>query len=226
MTYKSKIAKFIDPNRIDGIRNLYKDELSEIRKDPTLSEDGRRARIARSYVDATERMNRLRGELDTAVNAERNRLEKRAFGPGTVDPLERLQHRDAMERANRLGNQEEAIALLNQARISGDDALGRAVMYKANAKHWSEAINTWEAASPGTVDLLNQMHDLPDQHLNNVAAFALGSPSEFASYDSHGIKRFAEMAGPNKQVPDVAGSMGDNPFGQTLVDGGETSVTV
>lgn len=213
--YKTKISKFINPERIDGIRTRYQDEMKAIRNDPTLSEDGRRALIARSYVDATERMNRLRGELDTAVNAERNRLEKRAFGPGTVDPLERMQHRDAMERANRLGNQEEAIALLNQARISGDDALGRAVMYKANAKHWTDAINTWEAAAPGTVDLLSQMGDLPNDHLSNVAAFALGSPSEFTNYDAAGIKRFAEMAGPSK-APDVAGAMGDNPYGQAL----------
>lgn len=235
----ANMSRFIDVGKIHAIRSNLEQQVAQIRDDRYMSGEGKEMKLAEAFVDARIKMDALRTELEAKVIDERNRLERAAFGPGTVDPMERIAHRDAFDRANRLNDQDDAKQLLAQAKISGDDGLARAIMHRAHSRGWTDAIDTWEQYQPGTVGLINEIRNLPEDNISKTVVFKLDKPSEFRGTGDTLIARYAAKAKYATQAdlesPDhfrapaddlmgkVTEAMGDNPFGTTAGDSTETT---
>src|SRR4051812_1870397 len=89
-----------DLDNIKHAQTRFKAQLSAIRADPRLSEQGRRYEIAKVYDEYAARTRAIRDRADPADADVRGRIEPELFGPGrAATPAEMLAYRDAADRA-------------------------------------------------------------------------------------------------------------------------------
>ncbi|OZD81824.1 hypothetical protein CH260_10345 [Rhodococcus sp. 05-2256-B2] len=147
----------------DAIEN-YREQLDTIRADTTLSNNGRRAKIASAYDAAREIVDHSKEKHEWTKQAQRQKLERKVFGPPTttLTGADAISWRDAQDRAAKLlpasysepvDNdvlQGEALGLLNRALQSGDDHLARAIVTVAFDMRWADVADAYAQASPDT----------------------------------------------------------------------------
>lgn len=142
----------------------YREQLDAIRADTTLSNNGRRAKIASAYDAAREIVDHSKEKHEWTKQAQRQKLERKVFGPPTkmLTGADAISWRDAQDRAAKLlpasysepvDNdvlQAEALGLLNRALQSGDDHLARAIVTVAFDMRWADVADAYATASPDT----------------------------------------------------------------------------
>jgi hypothetical protein len=113
-------------------------------------------------------------------------------------------YRDALDRASALTSPEQAAQLMTQARMVGDEPLGRAVAMQAldkamscglvGGQAWAEIVNDWASTQPAHVDEalteLGSLHDAPAGIARSMA-YSLATPSEL---DGRNITTLAAAA--------------------------------
>jgi hypothetical protein len=122
-----------------AVRDAFAATLTTIRNDTELSDEGKRRRIARAWLDTSDKLRRLRDDHTSADEQRRAALEKRVFGTGG-DPGAAVAYRDAVGRAEAVTSEKEATRLLERANRIGDTQLARAVALIASERSY---LNVW-----------------------------------------------------------------------------------
>lgn len=184
--YGSKFAKYTNVDGSRALRQQALDKINTIRKDPTLTDYGRRIEIARIYRDTRHTLDRNRAELHTGIANETRELTRMAFSSPDTTPAGIIAHRDARERATKLTTKAEAQAAIDIAHLDGDLSLARAIAHHAYNHHWNEVVDAHTQAHPGTADTLDALHNLPTSEAARTAEgniFGIPAPKELGSLD-------------------------------------------
>lgn len=188
------------------VRRHYADRCKEIRADKTLSDDGRRAHLARAYLAAKRDMQQVL-DKDSAARDKRHReAEEALFGfhdvvPWTVahnDPAVAISRRDATDRAGALKTPTEALSLLARANASGDRILGKAVAAHAYEQGWTAVIDAYAQREPAFADKVAQLDQARGGGAGLFAesmAYSLPRPSELGHADEHAVAQMVAEQG-------------------------------
>jgi hypothetical protein len=201
---------------MDRLHRRLQAEVDEIRARKDLSDDGRRRQLAKVTDRAQREMRAL--SRQAAEDAERRKAELLAtiFGTPSRDATAIVSYRDAMDRAGQLKTPEEATQLLAQARMVGDEPLGRAVAMRVldqamnrgliGGQAWAELLNEWAATQPPHVDQalteLSALVDAPGGIARSLA-YSLATPSELDGQDLVSLAVAADRHPDEDQLPET-----------------------
>jgi hypothetical protein len=171
------------------------------RNNTTLSPEGRTRAIAQAWGELKSTLDAIRASIENATNNRRDQLAKQIYGlPSAADSLS---YRDALDRVNQIpaGDTRQALTLLEQARVSGDDLLTRAVLSRSYADGWANVIDTYTTANPQTESAAEELWALTiaataENIVTTRSFIAEGEykpqkPPEIARYDDWAIANLA-----------------------------------
>lgn len=170
--------------RIQGRLN---DSVAATRSNRGLTDQGKRAEMARLVRQARTQRNQLKNEFITKREARRERLERVLFGnPDGATPEQIMLMRDSRDRAAKLDGPNDAATHLALAQQAGDDYMAKAIAAVAARHGWNDIINTYADRAPaGTRACLDELAQLPSGRNTRAAdtsRFKLDEPEELRSY--------------------------------------------
>lgn len=173
--------------RAAALLQQYNGEVERIRGNKAASREGKRADLARAYLEASQRMEQLWTGQETSRATRRQQLVAQLFGTASLpgDPASlTISRRDAMDRVARLEKSQEGIALLGQAVAIGDDVLARAVAHWGYERRDANVVNAYLNVRPQADAAMNELWAIPDP----------SSPLELARrHMSYALERPAEL---------------------------------
>ncbi len=134
------------------------------RANSNLSDDGKKRLIAQAYVRADTKAAALKAGDAADMAKARRSAESRLFGMTQYDAKDAatvMLHRDARDRASRIGSDAEAAALLQSAVQSGDTTMARALLGRAFERGFQQTVDQYCHVMPadaGDVDELISMN--------------------------------------------------------------------
>jgi hypothetical protein len=189
--------------RISSIQHNLDQNIESLRRNPSLSTQGRRAEMAKATLDAQQMVARVRNEIVGARKAEHDRLTKHLFGM-SPDEGGVLAARDAADRAAKIEGPEAASAALKRAQLVSDKSMQRAVAHLAVAKGWDDVLGVYvdglpAAESTPTALSLQKLSAIPAGPLTDAAdgaVFRVRPPNELSSYREGDLEQIARDAAP------------------------------
>ncbi len=153
-----------NPNEIAALRikDQWRETIESIRADRDLSKEGRLRRIAGAYLTTV-------AELDAVDNSDRRQatdrrasLVRSLFGSTPLNGSDVISFRDAHDRVAALSGDDEdaALHLLEQAELSGDTYLAKAIAQRGITEVWVRVLNAYAEAHPGTESSLQELLDI------------------------------------------------------------------
>lgn len=167
-------------------------QLEHIRNNGKLTAEGKRQQIAAVYLQAKRQLDGLKADEATKRTTQINDLRRTLFGSaGTADAQTAISYRDAQERVGNLGVDDEhkAEKLLDQAMLSGDDVLVKAVIQRALDVQWANVANKYIDKHPYYGTKLEQLWHLgsaSSEEINNTTftnalTFEISKPGELGN---------------------------------------------
>lgn len=174
----------------------YQARIEAIRSDPTLSPEGKRNRMAGIYATTRDTVARLQADDQAATSARRTTLERDLFGlTGFTDASAAISYRDAQDRASGITDERDALRLLNQAELSGDDHLAKAVALRSLQEAWPAVSAAYATARPGAAAKMQELTNMSTtgvaDSLSAAAAYYMPAPRELAGIPDHTIDELA-----------------------------------
>lgn len=183
--------------RITKLVEAYNTKTKTIRDDDNLTHIGKQRALARTYVEHRDQIAALRQQANDAYHDRRGYLKGEVFGVhGSTNPADAMSMRDAMTRAAAITNPAEARNLFQQAHLTGDEHLRRAIAAHAFTQrtdtdlgdHWSnlfgEYAQTQDERRQGLIAELDQLHQADSKRAKfqeNILC-NLSRPSELDAY--------------------------------------------
>ncbi|MDQ0922483.1 hypothetical protein QF038_000991 [Pseudarthrobacter sp. W1I19] len=152
-----------DGRRAAQIQDNYAEALKRIRSDNNLTPEGKKEKIAAEYNSASAALGAIKDSENSAKTLRTHVLRRDLFGnTTTADALTAISFRDAQDRVGSLGqfDQEKALKLLDQAEISGDTVMVKALMQRAIELSWNEVANSHAENHPFYGDKLKELLSL------------------------------------------------------------------
>jgi hypothetical protein len=149
----------------------YTDTVERIRGNKAASREGKRADLARTYLNARQRMEDIFAAEAAQHARQRRQLEARLFGSGDLvgDAASMtISRRDAGDRVARITKTGEALDLLHRALSSGDEVLARAVAQWAYQNRNVDVANAYLEARPQHDAAFNELWVLPSGERNPI----------------------------------------------------------
>lgn len=115
---------------------------AQIQNDPALSPEGREQAITDHQDTSKLKLKELRDKEITTLTEHKNALERSLFGATYMTSADAISYRDALDRANALSNSEDALKRYQQAVLSNDETLKRAIAQRAVQDGWNNIIDT------------------------------------------------------------------------------------
>jgi hypothetical protein len=176
-------------------RNL-DEAIAAIRADTTLSDAGRRTKLAKETLAARKRAAELKDEFQAARESRRTQLERQVFGiTGTPSATDLIVMRDSRDRAKKLESADDCLTELKLAAQAGDTFMAKAIAQQAAAKGWRGVMATFtDSADVFTRTALEELADIPTGSRTNIAdiaAFKIQSPREFLGKSDEVVDAFA-----------------------------------
>lgn len=181
--------------KAEKLRELADRHITSARNNRDISTEKRNKIIARAYLDLKDGLARVEDEDKRGVAAKRAELERKLYGiPNTADASAMISYRDALDRADQVGKESEAISLYNRARTSGDDHLARAVLATSFQRGWVDAINTFAEHNPDTDLAVNELWEIqnPTSSLGAMFDYVTAPPQEIRQYGETTLRNMAE----------------------------------
>ena len=177
----------------------YQARIEAIRAEPTLSPEGKRNRMAGIYVTTRDTVARLQADDQAATSARRTTLERDLFGlTGFTDASAAISFRDAQDRASGITDERDALRLLNQAELSGDDHLAKAVALRSIQEAWPAVSAAYATARPGAAAKMQELASVSTtgiaDFLSASASYYMPAPRELAGIPDHTIDELAHTA--------------------------------
>jgi|GEM_PF-3245284 len=152
-----------DGRRATQIQDNYHNEIERIRSDKHLTPEGKKEQIAAQYRSASTALGAIKDDLNSAKTLRTHVLRRDLFGSTTTpDAQTAISFRDARDRVSSLGqfDQEKALNLLDQAEISGDTVMVKALMQGAIEHSWDQVANSYAEKHPFYGDKLKELLSL------------------------------------------------------------------
>lgn len=184
----------------DQIRQGLTDTLNQLRTRRDLSTEGLQRQAAKAYVAARDEMRKARQADGADLQAQQDRLLQKLFGnPNSTDPSSVISFRDAQDRAAQLATAEEAMELLERAKLTGDVLLAQAVAMRAADRAWvgmgnstwGAVLDAWAAGTPKD-DVLTELGTLSRSRASEMLMYALSKPTELTGVNN--VDRLANQA--------------------------------
>lgn len=179
---------------LDAI-TAYQDQTRSIRADTNLSDAGRQTALARAYTRARNIAADAKATEDGTTTTRRTTLERELFGiTGTADANTAISYRDAQDRAASITDQRDAQRLIDQANLSGDTHLAKAIAHRALQEGWTDILATYANERPGSSDKIQQLIDLAPSVARSLSAgmvFTVERPRELAHLSDPAIDALA-----------------------------------
>ena len=177
----------------------YQGQVSAIRADTSLSQEGRRVSLARVYISYRDAVAQIQAGEQAANATRSDTLERDLFGlNGLTDASTAISYRDAQDRAASIEDSRDALRLLKQADLSGDVHLAKAVALRALQEGWVDAISTYAASHPdveGKLQELLSLHPTGDQGIAQgfgaAMSYYVEVPTELAALSESSIAGLA-----------------------------------
>ncbi|SMG34914.1 hypothetical protein [Agreia pratensis] len=148
--------------KAEELQNRLTSQTRAIENDGNLTDSGKREQIANQKESIKSSLAALKAQEMQYVRDTKDRLTRELFGSTTSDPSHVIAFRDAQDRADRLADPEEAIALLNRAEVSGDKSLSSAVLLKAVTSGWRSVTRAYSAEYPDTAEKLSDLQQVEE----------------------------------------------------------------
>lgn len=152
-----------DGRRAVQIQNNFQDAVQRIRSNDHLTPEGKKEQIAAEYHSASNALGAIKDAFSSAKTLRTHVLRRDLFGnTDTSDAQTAISFRDAQDRVSSLGqfDQEKALKLLDQAEISGDTVMVKALMQQAIEHSWDQVANTYAEKHPFYGDKLKELLSL------------------------------------------------------------------
>ena len=127
-----------------------------VRKDRDLTPAAKQRKLKQLHEAHAEQMAALRRQADAAIQAERQRLRRAAFG---VDPAQMDSYRGAIEIAARAGDQDELQRTLRRAEDTGDEVLAKAAALIAAERSWRAVLSNYLNSRPQAAQAIDALAD-------------------------------------------------------------------
>jgi hypothetical protein len=173
---KSKIHGFHD--RAKAAKEAYYAARKEVLSDERLSPSAQQEDLAKLTDKVAEQLKGILEEQQRFVDGLKATIETQLRGSQPTDANSVLLRRDASQRARKIDNEKEALAVLRDAISSGDESLAHAIGYKARQTGWFDVAEAWKAAHPETAGLAEALAFVEDAtsggafNLSNSMAYA------------------------------------------------------
>lgn len=142
----------------------YTETVERIRGNKAASRESKRADLARTYLNARQRVDGIFATAASEQARQRRQLEARLFGgadlAGDAASMT-ISRRDAGDRVARITKNDEALDLLHRALSSGDEVLARAVAQWAYQHHAVDVANAYLEARPQHDAAFNELWAIP-----------------------------------------------------------------
>lgn len=135
-----------------AVKHAHRAAKEAITKDPMLSDLAKRERTADLNTQTRAELDGIKAKQQTYVKDLRAKVERELLGSQLSDANSVLLRRDAADRARRITDEKEALAVLEDASRGGDDSLAHAVGYRARNSGWINALDAYREAQPGAAD--------------------------------------------------------------------------
>jgi len=176
---KDNLGRFHD--RAAAIKKEYYDKRAAILNDDRLSAQAQNEDAAKLLDETTEKLKAVLEEQRSYVNGLKATLEKELRGNQPMDANSILLRRDAAERARKITDEKEALAVLADAARNGDDAMAHAVGHVARQSGWVDVHEAYQEAQPesaGVATALAYVEDYTSSGAFNLAnGMAYANPS-------------------------------------------------
>lgn len=147
---KKKIAGFHD--RAVAAKKDYYARRQEILDNDRLSPSAQHEDIAKLTDEVAETLAAIKGEQDAYVSNLKSNIEKELRGSQPMDANSILLRRDAADRARKITDEKEALAVMADAVWSGDESLAHAIGHVARQSGWVSATDAYRASYPSSAD--------------------------------------------------------------------------
>lgn len=189
------------PDRVSeaiALRDQYARDVDKIRNDSTLSDEGKRIKLAKAYTAMTAKVEALRKAQQDERTSRTATLERRVFGTGS-DPAAVATYRDAVSRAEAVTDEEQARQLLDRAVRIGDTQLAKAVALVATERSytrvWSSYADTLSGYDRTVFNELAELKrdgiDKKTERMTESMAFSLSKPRELSNVNRGGLDQLA-----------------------------------
>lgn len=132
----------------EQIHTNYAKALERIRSDKHLSSEGKKEQIAAEYNRAAGSLNAIKESFNSAKILRTHVLRRDLFGSTATDSQTAISFRDAQERVGAIDTQKKAIKLLDQAELSGDTVMVKALMQRAIESSWNQVVDSYGDRHP------------------------------------------------------------------------------
>lgn len=132
-----------DGQRAGQIQANYTAALERIRSDAHLTPEGKKEQIVAEYRSASNAINAIKDSFNSAKILKTHVLRRDLFGSTITDAQTAISFRDAQSRVGSLEDQKEALKLLDQAELSGDTVMIKALMQRAVEESWNQVANSY-----------------------------------------------------------------------------------
>lgn len=140
---KSSFEQF--KTRATAIKDAHRATRQEIQADEMASDFAKSKRIEELDAETRTKLDAIREEQETYVRNKRYNLERELLGDQPTDANSVLLRRDAADRARRVADESEAMAVMADAVRGGDDS-------RARQSGWVDALDAYREAHPRSAD--------------------------------------------------------------------------
>ncbi|MFK4761560.1 hypothetical protein ACI3KS_11545 [Microbacterium sp. ZW T5_45] len=171
-----KIEGFHD--RANAIKQAYHVKSNAIRQDDRLSDAAKIADQAELKRAVTEQLKSIRDEQEAYISNLKSSIETELRGKQATDANSIMLRRDASDRARKVDDKREAMAVLQDALNNGDDEMAHAIGTRARAKVWLDVAEAWKDAFPSTAGVAEALTWVEDNttsgtfNLSNSATYS------------------------------------------------------
>lgn len=164
------------------LKEQYRAAREGILQDPRLSEAAKAEDTAKLTEGVASKLQDLRAEQARYVESLRRDVERELLGNLPSDANSVMLRRDAAERARKVADEREAVAVLRDAARVGDESLVHAIGYRARQSTWLEALDAYREAAPESADTAMALAEVEavasDPGLNLASQIAYSGPGE------------------------------------------------
>lgn len=138
--------------RANEVRDAHKVARQAIKDDPMKSDLAKREALAALDKQTRASLDGIKGEQGSYVKNLRDKIEREFRGSQASDAASVVSRRDAADRARRITDKREAMAVLTDAIANSDADLAHAIGTRARNSVWLDVAETYQAAHPDTAD--------------------------------------------------------------------------
>ena len=135
-----------------AVKDAHKSARQAIKDDALTSDLAKKQNLEALDADTRGKLDGIKGEQDSYVSGLRDKIEREFRGSQPTDANSVLLRRDAADRARKITDKQEAMAVLNDAIANSDAEMAHAIGTRARNNVWLDVAEAYQAAHPDTAD--------------------------------------------------------------------------